>query len=968
MINKLKPHQKLDPADWVMVFLSWMIYLGGLIFFSEDDNYWVLMALGALPVLVTAWSLGMGLGVVSAFVSIFIHLSMHILHPKGIESLNTLLFNHLISFSLLAITAMFIGHLKDIQLKSSTELLSLSENNKKLVRLSQALEATNQLTTDLITSQNWMEKIPDLLRNIGLAAGVDHLILFQLTGNGIVNFSGRLYHHWAEIQSNYPERENPSIPEELTTWIETAEIDQPMIGTMDELTEETREYFFLQDRGSYVVFPIFTSVSLWGFIAFESFSPDKKWESPELNTFRSIAQTLGSIIYKKLIEDNLNLRAKELDSLQKASTKISSSDQLETGLQSVLSQIYELTPAYNTSIYLAQNNGLQLFLTLGKNKQQTLLFSHPGEEELAQLVATTKQDLYISNIAMFDEVAQGNSGPEQAVISFPLKAASEVIGVLNIWYDTIRTFSEEERTILRLLADQATTAIVNMQYIQAERDQRILADTLRNANLQLSDNLELTDVLESILKQVLLLVSAREAQVFLYDGKTLEFGAVIYAEEVQEDPVHLPAPDSIFYETAQTGERILVPDIQAEKNLQDTWKTGSLVSMPLIFHKQVIGIMNVSFAKPGKPDEGLLEVLDLLSNQASIAINNARTFEAEREQRRLAQALQNTGRAIQSSLDLEVVLDQILIQISTVIPYHTANLILVENGEMRIVRQQGFQEDKDETDDQSNHFFNISRFITLVRMRESKKPLIIPDVTGNPDWIITDSTKDVMSWAGAPILEGDNVIGFLSLNNHTSNFYNQDHSEILSAFASQASIALTHARLHHRIHELAITDPLTGILNRLGLERWGKYEIDRAKRFNSPLSAIFFDLDKFKVVNDTYGHDVGDEVLKQMVNCCLKVIRSIDIFSRVGGEEFLIILPETSLPIAIQVAERIRLKAEEFSFQSNSHNIKMTLSLGVVELNEEIDTLSELMNAADQYMYKSKQSGRNRTSHSQSNS
>ena len=84
MIKRFKPPQKLDPAEWVMVLLSWMIYLGGLIFFSEDDNYWVLMALGALPVLVSAWSLGMVLGVISAFISIFIHLLMHILNPESI--------------------------------------------------------------------------------------------------------------------------------------------------------------------------------------------------------------------------------------------------------------------------------------------------------------------------------------------------------------------------------------------------------------------------------------------------------------------------------------------------------------------------------------------------------------------------------------------------------------------------------------------------------------------------------------------------------------------------------------------------------------------------------------------------------------------------------------------------------------------------------------------------------------------
>ncbi len=865
MIKRIKPQQKLDPAEWIMVFISWMIYLGGLIFFSEDANYWVLMSLGALPVLVSAWTLGMALGVISSFTSIFLHLLMHILQPESMGNLNAHLFNHLISFSLLAITAMFIGHLRDLQLKSTTELNSLAENNRKLIRLSQALESTNQLTTDLITSQNWMEKIPDLLRNIGLASGVDHLVLFQLIGSGTVNYSGRLHHYWAEIQTKYPDRDNPAVPDELTSWIESAEIDQPLIGLLDELSEEARKYFFFQGQGSYVIFPVFTSVSLWGFIGFESYLENKRWESPELNTFRSIAQTLGSIIYRKLIEDHLDLRAKELNSLQKASTNISSSDQLETAMQSVLSQIYELTPANNTSVYLAVNSHLDLFLSLGKNKQQSLPFSHPGEEAISQLVATTNQDLYIPNIALFSEVNQGNSSPEQAVISLSLKAGSEVIGVLNIWYETIRNFSEEERIILRLLADQATTAIINMQYLQAEREQRILADSLRKANLQLSDNLELTDVLESILKQVLLLVSAREAQVFLYNGKTLEFGAVIYAEKVHEDPVHLPNSDSIFYQTAQTGSRILIPDIKAEVHLHNTWKTGSLVSLPLIFHRKVIGIMNVSFTEPGVLDEGLLQVLDLLSNQASIAINNARTFEAEREQRRLAQALQYTGRAIQSSLDLEVVLDQILTQIASVIPYHAANLILVEKGELRVVRQQGFQEGTIVDNEITNNIFDISRFTTLVRMTDSKKPLIIPDVSQSPDWIRTDSTKDVRSWAGAPILEGDQVIGFLSLNNNTSNFYNQDHAEVLSAFASQASIALTHARLHKKIHDLAITDPLTGILNRRGLERWGQYEVDRAKRFNSPLSAIFFDLDNFKSINDAYGHDKGDEILKRLL-------------------------------------------------------------------------------------------------------
>ncbi len=942
---------------------SWIIYLGGLLYFARYDNSWVLMALGALPVIISAWFLGMTVGAISAFFSIAIHLGVSLFQESYSTTLNMLILNHLVGFSILTISGMFIGHLRDLQNKSHQELISLTENNKKLTKLSRILDATNQLTIDLMSSQDWLNKIPLLLKKIGSAADVDHLIMMQLTGDGTEDFSINSLHYWGNEANLAEDTVQQSISPSLRSWITESQIGIPEVGNLKDLSPDLRKDFSFADDGEFVVFPIFAKNSLWGYLGYENNQPEKNLDISEINTFRSIVQTLGSIIYKNLIEEHLDLRARELDSLQKASSSISSSVNLETSLQSVLSQILDLTPAYDTSVLLKHSQDLELFISLGMNQQQSLPFSRPGELELSELVSSTNQDLFISNLQQFNDIPSGLANQEEAVISFSLKAAAEVIGVLNIWYSSPREFDDEEITVLRLLADQAASAIINIQYLQAEREQRILADSLRKANIQLSDNLDLKQVLESILEQVLTLVSARDSLIFLYDGNTLEFGSVMYAENVQRDPVLPPDKKSIFYQTARIGERILVPDIQSEKSLQGNWKTGSLISLPLIFHRTVIGVMNITFFEPGELDGQLLQVLNLLSNQAAIAINNARTFEAEREQRRLAQALQYTGRAIQSSLDLEVVLDQILSQISTVIPYHSANLILIENGNAIVVRQKGYSEDQDKPDNHKTVApFDVTRFNTLEKMTETKKPIIIPDTDIDPYWVKTETTDRVLSWAGAPILDGNKVIGFLSLNNHTRNFYRPKQAETLSAFASQAAIALVHARLHKEIQEMAITDPLTNIFNRRGLERWGQYEIERAKRFSSSLSAIYFDLDHFKEINDTYGHDAGDTVLQQVVSCSQSVVRKIDIFSRIGGEEFLIILPETSLPIAVQVAERLRKSVAECEITANSHLIHITISIGIVELTDEISDLPDLINAADKFMYKSKQTGRNRSS------
>ena len=134
-------------------------------------------------------------------------------------------------------------------------------------------------------------------------------------------------------------------------------------------------------------------------------------------------------------------------------------------------------------------------------------------------------------------------------------------------------------------------------------------------------------------------------------------------------------------------------------------------------------------------------------------------------------------------------------------------------------------------------------------------------------------------------------------------------------------------------------------------------EIARSQRYSTPLSVIMFDIDHFKRVNDQYGHDVGDVVLKEIVNAVKRNLREIDIFCRVGGEEFMVILPETRLNNSYQIAEKIRKIVESHSKESIP---KVTISLGIVQLLDE-DSKDSLLIRVDKALYMAKESGRNRS-------
>lgn len=157
---------------------------------------------------------------------------------------------------------------------------------------------------------------------------------------------------------------------------------------------------------------------------------------------------------------------------------------------------------------------------------------------------------------------------------------------------------------------------------------------------------------------------------------------------------------------------------------------------------------------------------------------------------------------------------------------------------------------------------------------------------------------------------------------------------------------------------LARFDALTGILSRRALLEAFDVEVERATRYGSALSCLMLDLDHFKTINDTYGHQFGDEVLRQIARVIAEHCRTNDHFGRYGGEEFLIILPETQIDGATRFAERVRSAVAEMSLDRKEEHI--TLSIGVAEWRKGDDATSKLISQADRALLEAKAAGRNR--------
>ncbi|MBT3515606.1 MAG: GGDEF domain-containing protein [Nitrospina sp.] len=213
-----------------------------------------------------------------------------------------------------------------------------------------------------------------------------------------------------------------------------------------------------------------------------------------------------------------------------------------------------------------------------------------------------------------------------------------------------------------------------------------------------------------------------------------------------------------------------------------------------------------------------------------------------------------------------------------------------------------------------------------------------------------------------PLMIEKEIVGVLNINDVDQDPFDVSDLDFILNLSEFIALSISNAVLYEQTKNLAVTDGLTGISNRQDMEKSLLSEFERSTRYNSPLSVILLDVDNFKDVNDTYGHQKGDEILIAVAFLLKKFCRSNDIAARYGGEEFLMILPQSDAQGAFNIAERVREEMMNMSFTGKESNFSVTASCGIAELNKEsMKNTEQLVAVADQALYKAKKSGRNKT-------
>jgi diguanylate cyclase (GGDEF)-like protein len=416
------------------------------------------------------------------------------------------------------------------------------------------------------------------------------------------------------------------------------------------------------------------------------------------------------------------------------------------------------------------------------------------------------------------------------------------------------------------------------------------------------------------------------------------------------DQLRLDLGQGLTGMAALRKQPIYAPDVGQDPNyFCSTASTRSELAIPLMVGDGLVGVLDCQSDRENYFDNETIELLTLFSTQASMALQNARLYTLERQRARQLEAINDIAQQSTAVLDMEQLASRVCCLIQQAFQVSHVSLLLREDSDLVLRAHHGTL--TPQIPDGGRFSTNREPWAQLL---VTGSTLIEREFVGSECRYLAESASRMC----IPLVSFGQTLGVLVLDSNKPNAFRETELRSLESVADICATSIQNAHYVERVKQLAYLDGLTGIFNRRFFELRIMEEIERARRYGNGMAVIMADIDHFKLLNDEFGHLLGDEVLRQVSSLFHQQLRKIDIVCRYGGEEFGILLTQTSVQHAMSVAEKLRKIVEGWQFPGVPRTV--TISAGVAAYPLHGTTRDELVRAADNGLYGAKQDGRNK--------
>jgi PAS domain S-box-containing protein len=559
---------------------------------------------------------------------------------------------------------------------------------------------------------------------------------------------------------------------------------------------------------SWIGVPLVVRGRVIGQLAVDKHQPDF-YDEDDAELALTFAQQAAIAIENAQLFDSERRQREIAESLQEAATVLNASLDPDTVLTEILEQLRRVVEYDSAGILLEDGDELIISDGIGFENSDAIIGQRLplSSEDPAVRVFKQRRPLIIADVQA-DPTWLDVAGAQhiRGWIGIPLMAGDAPIGVLTVDSTRVGAYRQEDAQVVVSFANQAALAIQNARLFQAAQKAHQLSDSLREIGASLASTLDIDEVMSRTLERLGKVVAYDSASVMLMEDGLLRFkvGQGFPSERLEWTQSFAVGEGSLGYEVYRTCKSRIVPDTREEPRwirLEAPEYIRCWLGVPLAVHDRLIGVLNLDHHQPGFYTEEHAAIASAFATHAAIAIENARLFEAEQRQHRMAEALHRAALALTSTMALDHVFDRILTELQHVVPYDSATVQLLKGDRLEIIGGRGFP--------------NLSELLGIsfpargdnpnAQVLESREPVIISDVQPHFPAFGHEphAAANIHGWLGVPLLIGDRPIGMLALDKRQPDFYNDAHAQIAVAYATQAAIAIENARLHQALQDYA---------------------------------------------------------------------------------------------------------------------------------------------------------------------